>query len=443
MPEVLPRDVLLRVGGRTLARYGVSFVAGPGLGRAEAKETFARADGTTCATYIDRSGLVRRAAANVLRVEWVDLDGDGIRETPGLLLEGARTNLCLRSEELDNAAWANSGAVAVTPNTDVAPDGTTTADTLTDDDAGAFEGRAQSFTVANDSLSHVFALFVKKTVGATNTFGINMSLSGGTPPAGSFPRLNTNSGVVAGGLLNTQALSVGNYWLFFSTITNNSQGNTALSVTVFPATGTNSGSNPGTDSVTATGSAVVWGAQLEKAVFPSSYIKTTSGTVARAGDLLTLPVGFGPVDLTILYRLARPRWADATGDIGGFPEIMNLGVTADPNARLEAYFGITSRQLNARTGDSASNAVRTIPAGTSLAFISQHKDAASLPAVAVDVGDGNGLTAFDTGAAPFTAFFTPVLRVGGSGGVASFGGVLVEAVVARGLFSRAEMMAIP
>src|SRR6267142_838763 len=69
------------------------------------RATFTRADATTCATYIKNDGLVYTAAANVLRTEWVDLDGDGVRETPGLLLEGSRTNQFIRSEAIDDGAW--------------------------------------------------------------------------------------------------------------------------------------------------------------------------------------------------------------------------------------------------------------------------------------------------------------------------------------------------
>lgn len=49
----------------------------------------------------------------------------------GLLIEGSRTNLVIRSTALDNAAWTASG-VTVSANTAVAPDGTTTAEELTD-----------------------------------------------------------------------------------------------------------------------------------------------------------------------------------------------------------------------------------------------------------------------------------------------------------------------
>jgi hypothetical protein len=44
---------------------------------------------------------------------------------------GALTNLLLRSQEFDNASWGNYASASVTANTSTAPDGATTADTLT------------------------------------------------------------------------------------------------------------------------------------------------------------------------------------------------------------------------------------------------------------------------------------------------------------------------
>jgi hypothetical protein len=49
-------------------------------------------------------------------------------ESLGLLVEEARTNLFVRSEEFDDASWTKSSA-SITTNTTTAPDGTITADT--------------------------------------------------------------------------------------------------------------------------------------------------------------------------------------------------------------------------------------------------------------------------------------------------------------------------
>jgi len=440
MAEVFPKDILLRVGARTLQRHGVLAVAGSRRGLVDVPITFSRADASTCATYIDRDGILRLAAANVPRIEWVDLDGDGIRETPGLLLEGSRTNLCLQSEAF-GTTWTDIATPVVTSNTDVAPDGATTADTITDDNAAAFEGRQQVFTVANDSLPHVFFIFVKKTTAATNTFGFNLSLSGGTGVA-STPRLNTNSGVVSSGF-DTQAISVGNYWLFVSRVTNNTTGNTTLTLSVYPASGTNSGSNPGADDVAAQGSAVVWGAQLEKAAFRSSYIKTTTAAVIRAADSLTLPFNFGPLDTTILARFARPAWADPAIDIGFFPGIYSLGNGVEPH--LQAYRLQTAAQYQVAVstpGADSFSPSANIPAGATQTLAAQFKNLTTAGQAAHDSGSSYG--AFGSAAAAFSTFGgAQTLSVGRRVAGSEFYGVLLDILITRGLFSLAEMTAIP
>src|SRR5689334_22188945 len=118
----LPNQISFRLGAKMLLRGAVCRRVLPAdRGGEEMIETLTRADATTCATFADRDGILRTALANILRVEWVDLDGDGIRETPGVLIESSRTNSCLRSEALDDAAWTADGTT-VTANAAAAPD---------------------------------------------------------------------------------------------------------------------------------------------------------------------------------------------------------------------------------------------------------------------------------------------------------------------------------
>jgi hypothetical protein len=179
-----------------------------------------------------------------------------------------KKNLLKFSEQFDNAAWA--GTAIVTPDTDTAPDATVSADTLQDDSSVAFLSRQQGVTVAADSHKWTASVYVKKTSGATNTFAMNLSLSGGTLVS-SLPRLNTNTGNVSNGSVE----DAGDYWRLSASITNNGT-NTSLQVAVYPASGTNSGSGPGSDSVSATGTAVVWGVQLEAGPNLTDYERTTS-----------------------------------------------------------------------------------------------------------------------------------------------------------------------
>src|SRR5690606_20419173 len=69
--------------------------------------TFSRA---SSAWYIDRTGTLREVAPDVPRIEWLDLDGDGVREMPTVLLEPAATNLLLQSSNVgpDSSPWAGA-----------------------------------------------------------------------------------------------------------------------------------------------------------------------------------------------------------------------------------------------------------------------------------------------------------------------------------------------
>src|SRR5258706_12017999 len=85
-------------------------------------------------TAINALGQLYTANPNEVRIQYEDVDGDGIRETPGVFSEGSRTNVLPRSQELDNTGvwtWLVTGVVGA--NTTIAPDGTLTADTLDDD----------------------------------------------------------------------------------------------------------------------------------------------------------------------------------------------------------------------------------------------------------------------------------------------------------------------
>src|SRR5258706_9408296 len=151
MADVRTQDILLRVGGLTLKRYNC--VAVSGASRLEVPITFTRADATSCATEIDRDGLLHIAAANALRTEWVDLDGDGVRETPGMLLEGTRTNDWDRSEEMDHANWSKT-AVTVNANVTSAPDELTTADDVIETVATSDHSIFRNMTALSDNTKY-------------------------------------------------------------------------------------------------------------------------------------------------------------------------------------------------------------------------------------------------------------------------------------------------
>jgi hypothetical protein len=103
--------------------------------------------------YRGSNGLLKASVTNTPRIEY-DANGNLL----GLLIEGARTNLCLQSEAL-GTTWSPSNAT-ISTNAAVAPDGATTADALVENSANSAHQLLQTITFAN-STAYTFSMFVK------------------------------------------------------------------------------------------------------------------------------------------------------------------------------------------------------------------------------------------------------------------------------------------
>ena len=195
----------------------------------------------------------------------------------GAKIYDPRYNLCTWSEAFDHASWTAITTKVVSANTNVAPDGTTTADTVTDNNAAAYLGIQKSRSIANDSASHCFSLYVLKTTGGTSsTLGVNFSLSGGTSVFQNV-RLNTDTGQAYTTGNPVTVIDAGSYWRISAYMLNNSTGNTSAIASIYPAT---SGYNGGlSDVVTGQGSAVIWGAQWNPGTVALPYARTGEAAV--------------------------------------------------------------------------------------------------------------------------------------------------------------------
>ena len=128
--------------------------------------TFTRAGDATCskqglATTGIANGDLVVCTANQPRVE----SSGGVL---GLRVEGARTNVLLRTQELDNAAWTweNGGGAGATTRTNdfaVAPDGTTTAERLQIPATSGvqFSDVYQAFTASGAAVPQTCSVFVR------------------------------------------------------------------------------------------------------------------------------------------------------------------------------------------------------------------------------------------------------------------------------------------
>ena len=235
--------------------------------------TFAR---STAATYHDSAGVIQTAATGVARFDHTPL-------TPftslGLLVEIGRTNLCPESADL-GTSWTVFQSVLATDNT-TSPDGGTNADKITDDNVG---GRGSCFVQISfggftvDS-NFVFSLYAKADQNDWVRFKLNSLAS-----LDIFAYFDLTNGVVGAtkGANNTSEFieDVGNGWFRCGIVFASDSADTTGQPQIFIADANNDHSV----ARDTTSSIFVWGVQVEEGTFPTSYIPTVGGSLARNPD---------------------------------------------------------------------------------------------------------------------------------------------------------------
>lgn len=226
------------------------------------------------ATYVNSSGLVTTAAIDEARFDYNPVT----LESEGLLLERASTNLFQYSSDIDNVYWSYSAAAIGTGFT--SPSGSTDAKSIKGDNTLNIHQFYRAVTVTSGA-AYTLSIFAK--AGANNFVILNLSDS-----TNRRTWFNLATGLVGTVEPGTTAsiTSYGNGWYRCSV---SRVVDSTSSVLVF-----NSAISDGAS--TYTGSNVddtyVWGAQLEISTTgvgnPTSYIPTTSATVTRSSDSLSM-----------------------------------------------------------------------------------------------------------------------------------------------------------
>jgi hypothetical protein len=215
-------------------------------------------------TFVGSNGLIQTAAIDIPR-----FDHDPVTlACRGLLIEEGRTNLYQQSEVFNDSFWTKTRS-SISSNATTAPDGTLTADKLVEDTTASNTHTIQS-TVTPPATAHTLSVFAKKgertwivlRLGGINTF------------------FNLDDGTIAAGSVNSPTITnFGNGW-YRCAVTSSlgTQGQFWLAT------------NSTTTSYTGDGTSglFIWGAQVEAGSFPTSYIPTTTGTLARGADVCTI-----------------------------------------------------------------------------------------------------------------------------------------------------------
>jgi hypothetical protein len=204
------------------------------------------------------------------------------QSTKGLLLEEARTNICLQSEDF-GTTWSPNANSSVSTNQTTAPDGATTADQLIDDSGGTGDVNVevtQNVTVAT-ATQYCLSVFAK----ADQLSWLGLRVANFTTPANALASFDIGTGVkgtIAAQFDDSGIEDYGNgwyrCWVAFTTDATDTTG--TLRVRVLDGDADELVADDGTSSI------YLWGAQLEAGAFPSSYIPTTTGSVTRNRDAI-------------------------------------------------------------------------------------------------------------------------------------------------------------
>mgnify|MGYP000219781622 CR=1 FL=1 len=211
----------------------------------------------------------------------------------GYLAEAAATNLCLQSNAF-TTTWTVSPAPTIAQDA-IGPDGGTTGWTLTDATAVSASRIYQSITLT--AAAWTASIFVKKTIGAQSSYPVILWYpTHGTAEMAAYT-IDTSNGVVtnwtaytgvplASGISSSCISYNDDYWRVSLTKTGTAEANYLM---LFPAGATNPTQSTGIEDITAQGSAVFYGAQVELGSFATSYIPTTTVAVTRNGEIDSLP----------------------------------------------------------------------------------------------------------------------------------------------------------
>ena len=326
--------------------------------------TFTRA---SSGTYFDSAGVLQTATTNEARNHYLQ-DGSGLN---GLLIEEARTNILLYSEQFDDATWAGNTAT-ITANSVAAPDGTLTADTAT------FTGTQlvrQTVTGLTNPTTLAPSIFIRAAAATT---------------------VNIRQGNTAAGF---EAKAVTTSWQRIEA-TVGSNASTSFNFDV-----------QGTDT-----EVYIWGGQLEAGSYATSYSATTSASVTRAADVAS-------IDLTAVSWFNATEGAlyvDAT--LTAARSFAPYVVINDGSAvnRLLIYTSASTSVQGLATVASAAVAAPTV---TGVTTTDRTKAAFGYKVNDYNIAVNGGLGTLDTSGAIPTGL-TDLFIGRNSGGTLYFGGII-------------------
>ncbi len=236
---------------------------------------------TSIGTYYDSTGTLQTAASGAPRFDYDPVS----HAAKGILIEEQRTNYLLYSHTFSAANWSLSGT-SKTLVSDTAPDGSTnTVYEIAVPASGTSKSISQGLTT--NQTGYVASIYLKAGTSTGANVGLynGTTLSWGNPSSGATGKILSGPGTivvhpnaVGGSLFKVTGLSTTD-WTRVQIVVPSFSTNRLY---IYP---NDSGSQTIGDSVK------IWGVQVELGSFATSYIPTTTTTVTRAADILTVNTG--------------------------------------------------------------------------------------------------------------------------------------------------------
>ena len=233
--------------------------------------TFTRA---STGTRIAQTGLIESVASGKSRLNYDLLNGKVVN-CPHYILEPSRTNLVPYSEDFSNSYWAK-GNVSIASNSITSPDGTLNAHKVIENTTNANHYVDTSSISVTSGSSYTVSVFVKDN-------GRNLTIQGSASiTASAFATFDLKNGfIITESVGNATIKNFGNNW-YKCSLTFTAPATTSGTVT-FLLGDTRSDVYQGDG----TSGFYLWGAQLEQASYPTSYIPTTGTAITRAAESAT------------------------------------------------------------------------------------------------------------------------------------------------------------
>ena len=294
-------------------------------------------EGTTATDYIPTTNVPSAAP----RFDHDPVTGESL----GLLIEEARTNELLYSQEFDNAWWLKAHSV-ITANAATSPAGDTTAEQLTPNAGNNTFSiyKSISFTSGNTYTQSIFA-----KANTYSAIGLEEQTNSGAAKVTSFDLSNGTVGVV--NAAHTAGIEdFGNGWYRCSiTYSCTETANDFIGIRILETV------NTGSSSWTADGTSnlYLWGAQVEAGSFPTSYIPTSDSTVTRAADVASIE---GANFSSWFNQDVGTVFTDvAAKGVSGVDAVFAIGTNADSGRWLQQYFLSSSVYYEYKQGSPPAN----------------------------------------------------------------------------------------